>query len=73
MEPKKSFEDILTELKNIVNELEKNELPIDQAINAFETGIQLTKQAEIKLQDIKDKVTKIVNDNKTTDFKVDDE
>ena len=73
MEPKKSFEDILTELKNIVNELEKNELSIDQAINAFETGIQLTKQAEIKLQDIKDKVTKIVNDNKTTDFKVDNE
>ncbi|AHF60955.1 hypothetical protein P344_03105 [Spiroplasma mirum ATCC 29335] len=73
MEPKKSFEDILTELKNIVNELEKNELSIDQAINAFEAGIQLTKQAEIKLQDIKDKVTKIVNDNKTTDFKVDNE
>ncbi len=69
----KSFEQILEQLKQIVNDLENNQLPLDQAIDAFETGIKLTKLSETKLQDIKDKVTKIVKDNNPTDFKVDEE
>lgn len=69
----KSFEQVLEQLKQIVNDLENNQLPLDQAIDAFETGIKLTKLAETKLQDIKDKVTKMVKDNNTTDFKVDEE
>ncbi|WP_425379422.1 exodeoxyribonuclease VII small subunit [Spiroplasma endosymbiont of Stenodema calcarata] len=69
----KSFEQVLEQLKEIVNNLENNQLPLDQAIDAFEAGIKLTKLAETKLQDIKDKVTKIVKDNNSTDFKVDEE
>ena len=69
----KSFEQILEQLKQIVNDLENNQLPLDQAIVSFETGIKLTKVAETKLQDIKDKVTKIVKDNNATDFKVDED
>ncbi len=68
----KSFEQILEQLKQIVNDLENNQLPLDQAIDAFETGIKLTKLAENKLQDIKNKVTKIVKDNNPNDFKVDE-
>lgn len=73
MADNKSFEQVLEQLKQIVNDLENNQLPLDQAIDAFEIGIKLTKLAETKLQDIKDKVTKIVKDNNTTDFKVDEE
>ncbi|WHQ36507.1 exodeoxyribonuclease VII small subunit [Spiroplasma sp. SV19] len=73
MTDNKSFEQVLEQLKQIVNDLENNQLPLDQAIDAFETGIKLTKLAEAKLQDIKDKVTKIVKDNNPTDFKVDEE
>lgn len=69
----KSFEQILEQLKQVVNDLENNELPLDKAIDAFETGIKLTKLAEIKLQYIKNKVTQIVKDNKATDFKIDEE
>ncbi|WP_374696781.1 exodeoxyribonuclease VII small subunit [Spiroplasma endosymbiont of Polydrusus formosus] len=69
----KSFEQILEKLKQIVNDLENNQLPLYQAIDAFETGIKLTKVAKTKLQDIKDKVTKIVKDNNATDFKVDED
>ncbi|WP_424525617.1 exodeoxyribonuclease VII small subunit [Spiroplasma endosymbiont of Glossina fuscipes fuscipes] len=68
MAENKSFEQVLEQLKQIVNDLENNQLSLDQAIDAFETGIKLT-----KLRDIKDKVTKIVKDNNTTDFKVDEE
>ncbi|MBH8622823.1 MULTISPECIES: exodeoxyribonuclease VII small subunit [Spiroplasma] len=73
MADNKSFEQVLEQLKQIVNDLENNQLPLDQAIDAFETEIKLTKLAETKLQDIKDKVTKIVKNNNPTDFKVDEE
>ncbi|AGM25105.1 exodeoxyribonuclease VII small subunit [Spiroplasma chrysopicola] len=66
----KSFEEILDELKTVVSELENNQLPLDLAIANFEKGINLTKQAEQQLQDIKSKVTKIVQDNKISDFSV---
>ncbi|AGM26165.1 putative exodeoxyribonuclease vII small subunit protein [Spiroplasma syrphidicola EA-1] len=66
----KSFEEILDELKTVVSELENNQLPLDLAIANFEKGINLTKQAEQQLQDIKNKVTKIVQDNKISDFSV---
>lgn len=66
------FEDILAQLQAIINKLENENTDIDEAISFFEQGIKLTKLAKQQLSQIKTKVTRIVNDNKISDFKLQD-
>ena len=40
-----SFESSLSELENIVTRLESGELPLEDALNEFERGVQLARQA----------------------------
>ncbi len=39
-----SFETALTELEQIVNRLESGSLPLEEALNEFERGVQLARQ-----------------------------
>jgi exodeoxyribonuclease VII small subunit len=54
---KKSFEQSLKQLEQIVHELESGELPLEQAIRKFEEGIELSKFCAEKLEETERKIT----------------
>ena len=45
-----SFEKALSELEQIVTRLESGDLPLEEALNEFERGVQLARQGQAKLQ-----------------------
>jgi exodeoxyribonuclease VII small subunit len=49
MTKKKSFEDSLKELENIVSKLESGELPLEQSLEQFESGTKLYKECKEQL------------------------
>jgi exodeoxyribonuclease VII small subunit len=54
-----SFEDALAELQSIVTRLEKGEAKLEEAIAAYERGMELKKHCEAKLGEAKATVEKI--------------
>jgi exodeoxyribonuclease VII small subunit len=55
--PKKlNLEKALTELEEIVDELESGELPLEKAMKKFEDGIKLTRNCQAALKDAEQKV-----------------
>ena len=56
---KMSFEDALEELKTIVEQLERGEGKLDQAIDAYERGAALKQHCEAKLKEAQEKIEKI--------------
>lgn len=55
-----SFEDALKELEGIVQQLERGQVKLDEAIAAYERGAALKRHCEQKLAEAKMKVEKIV-------------
>ncbi len=56
---KKSFEQALEELKQIVERLEQGQGELDQAIEAYQRGALLKQHCEAKLRDAEQKIAKI--------------
>ena len=54
-----SFEAALTELEDIVASLERGEVSLDAAINAFERGTELKTLCQTRLEEARMKVEKI--------------
>lgn len=71
-----NFEDSLKQLEEIVNSLESGNLSLDEALNRFETGIKLTRQAQQQLQQAEQRIQILLSENsdaKLTDFSISDE
>lgn len=58
-----SFETSLRELEQIVTRLESGELPLEDALNEFERGVQLARQSQKKLQQAEQRVQILLNDD----------
>lgn len=54
-----SFEEKLTRLEAIVNELEEGECGLDRAMALFEEGVGLTAACEKKLTDARQRITEL--------------
>ena len=66
-----SFEEKIKKLENIVTELESGEVPLDDAINKYTEAMKLSKECSNKLNEVTDKVNKILSENGTLeDFEV---
>jgi len=65
-----SFEEKLNKLEEIVSELEKGNIDLDDAINKYTEAMKLAKECSKKLDDATKAVNKILNaDGKLEDFK----
>ncbi|MCY7296591.1 exodeoxyribonuclease VII small subunit [Alteromonas sp. a30] len=51
-----SFEQAIEELEQIVSTMEQGDLPLEQALGAFERGVQLANQSQQKLKQAEHKV-----------------
>ena len=58
-----SLEESLEKLEQIVNKLESGHVPLDDALDEFNTAMQLVKVCNNKLNNAEQAIAKIVEDN----------
>ncbi|WP_133406024.1 exodeoxyribonuclease VII small subunit [Parashewanella tropica] len=58
-----TFEQSLSSLEKIVLELEKGDIPLDDALKQFEQGIALVRQSQQKLEQAQQKISILLDDN----------
>ena len=59
---KKTFEQAMKQLEQIVQELESGDMPLEKAIKKFEEGIQLSKYCTDKLDESEKRITILMQD-----------
>jgi len=57
---KQSFEENITEANKIIEQLEKGDLPLEEAMNGYKKGIELIQQAHELLAEAEDEFTSLV-------------
>ena len=57
------FEDCLQRLEQIVDELEKSNVPLEQALKLFEEGVQLSASCRKELEEAEGKVEILLKQN----------
>jgi exodeoxyribonuclease VII small subunit len=57
---KKTFEQSLSALEKIVDELESGDLPLEKALKKFDEGMALSRQCSRMLDETEKKVTQLV-------------
>lgn len=74
MTEKPTFEDKLNELQKIVDELEKGQTPLEEALSQFQRGVELSRQLQKQLTDAEKTLTQVVDqDGNQKDFERDNE
>jgi exodeoxyribonuclease VII small subunit len=69
----KTFEENLASLEQIVAQLEKGDVPLEEALKQFEVGVKLSQDLQKTLQEAEQSLAKIVNpDGTTSDFNAED-
>ena len=75
MEKKKeqSFEEQIKELEKIVKDLESGNVPLDEAIEKFNTAMKLSNSCNEKLKAAEESINKVLNkDGKLEDFEIEE-
>lgn len=60
METKTNFEEVIQELEEIAQALEKGDLSLEQSVEKFEKGMQLSAQCKQILENAEKKITMLV-------------
>lgn len=58
---KKSFEEQIAELEQIINELENGNLNLDDSVAKFEEGMKISKECNKMLENAEKKITILLN------------
>ena len=67
-----TFEEAMKRLEEIVAALENNQVSLEKSLDLFQEGIKLSKICNDKLNNIEDKVAKILVDDKLEDLEIED-
>jgi exodeoxyribonuclease VII small subunit len=62
--PKQSFEENLRRLEQIVESLARGDVPLDEALNLYEEGIQLSRSCAERLKEAELRIKKLSKDTK---------
>lgn len=63
---KKTYEAAMTELEQILSQLEDNDLPLEEAIKQFEQGVTLIKYCQNVLDETEQKIKGLTEQTATT-------
>ncbi|MDQ0350979.1 exodeoxyribonuclease VII small subunit [Alkalibacillus filiformis] len=58
-----TFEQAMEKLEKIVEQLEQGDVPLEQAIQYYKEGMQLSKVCHEKLKNVENEMTEILNEN----------
>lgn len=61
-----NFEKALSELEALVAAMESGEMTLEESLQAFETGVRLTRECQLTLQQAEQKVQLLLADDGTT-------
>lgn len=64
---RQSFEDALSRLEAIVNELEDESIPLEKSIELYEEGIELSKMCTDKLEKAELRIKKVASEQSADD------
>lgn len=56
-----SFEELIEKLEEITNKLEKEQLSLDESVELFEEGMQISKKCNSKIEDAEKRITILIN------------
>ncbi|TQV68052.1 exodeoxyribonuclease VII small subunit [Exilibacterium tricleocarpae] len=56
------FEQALSKLETLVNEMEQGDMTLEESLKAFETGIGLTRECQTRLTEAEQKVQLLVEE-----------
>lgn len=62
MKEEKNFEEMIEELDNIANSLEKDNLTLDESVKKFEEGMKISKQCSDILENAEKRIKILIND-----------
>jgi exodeoxyribonuclease VII small subunit len=62
MKDKVSFEEAMAELEKIVEFLEKGDLSLDESIELFQRGVELSKLCGNRLDEVEKKISVLIED-----------
>jgi exodeoxyribonuclease VII small subunit len=62
-----SFEQVLEKLEGVVTELERGELPLEQALAAFERGVTLSRKGASLLDDAERRIEVLLGQGEVTE------
>ncbi|KRK74294.1 exodeoxyribonuclease VII small subunit [Lacticaseibacillus nasuensis] len=62
-----TFETKLSQLEQIVTQLEQGDVPLEEALKQFKTGVTLSAELEKTLKSAEQTVTEMVKDDGTTE------
>jgi exodeoxyribonuclease VII small subunit len=65
---KRTFEEVLSELEKLAQDMEQRELPLDDAIAKFERGIELSRYCKTLLGQAEGRIQQLTKDNQLEDF-----
>ncbi|GLB58139.1 exodeoxyribonuclease VII small subunit [Cytobacillus sp. NCCP-133] len=60
---KLSFEEAMEELEVIVEKLEEGDVPLEEAINIYKRGMELSKLCHDKLKNVESQLTEILTED----------
>lgn len=60
-----NFETALAELEGIVNQMEKGDQTLEQAMSAFQRGMELSRICELGLKDAEQRIERLITENGT--------
>lgn len=63
MAEKASFETQLQTLQTIVDQLEQGDVPLEEALKQFKTGVELSQQLQQTLNNAENTLTKLMDDD----------
>jgi exodeoxyribonuclease VII small subunit len=73
-ENKLSFEEAMNKLEQIVDRLEEGDVPLEEAIQFYKEGMELSKLCHDKLKSVEEQLTQIITeDGRTENFSVEEE
>lgn len=72
MTKEESFEEKLSKLESMVNELEKGDINLDDAIDKYTKAMKLAKECSEKLKNAEENVNKILTENGEEEFRVEE-
>lgn len=61
---KKNFEEAISELEYIVDRLERGELSLEESMEAFQKGVELSRYCSKKLDEAEKKITVLIENEK---------
>ena len=61
MKEEKNFEELMKDLEEITNKLEKGDLSLDESVDLFEKGMKISKECNEKLEKAEKRITILIN------------